>query len=270
MVDFREIINNTFHYNFHSHTQYCDGRATMEDFVIEAIKQGFLHYGFSPHSPVPVESTCNMCKTDALAYLAEVDRLREKYGDRITLYASMEVDFIDGWGPALPYFQEMPLDYIIGSVHFIPSKHDATEFIDIDGSPETFIEKMHKYFDDDIEWVVKSYFSQVNKMIEAGGFDIIGHFDKISYNSSCFKPGIDKQPWFCDLRNDTFAAIMKHNYVVEVNTKAWETKKWLFPSVDFFETLRASGATVLFNSDAHYTNLINAGRDEARKLFYQY
>lgn len=59
-MDFVSIIGSDMLYNFHSHTQFCDGRATMAEFAAEAVAQGFTHYGFSPHSPVPIQSPCNM------------------------------------------------------------------------------------------------------------------------------------------------------------------------------------------------------------------
>ena len=87
----------------------------MQDFVVEAIKEGFTHYGFSPHSPVPIESPCNMSLDDVPAYLAEVDRLRNIYGDRIKLYAAMEIDYLGPqWGPSHEYLAYMPIGYRIG------------------------------------------------------------------------------------------------------------------------------------------------------------
>ena len=43
----------TIMYNFHSHTNFCDGAAPPEDYIVEAIKQGFKSYGFSaaPEKP---------------------------------------------------------------------------------------------------------------------------------------------------------------------------------------------------------------------------
>ena len=60
MIDFIDIANTTTNYNFHTHTQFCDGHANMEEFVTEAIAMGFQHLGFSPHSYIPIESPCNM------------------------------------------------------------------------------------------------------------------------------------------------------------------------------------------------------------------
>jgi len=39
--------------NYHSHCSFCDGRAPMEDFIIQAIKMGFTGYGISSHAPLP-------------------------------------------------------------------------------------------------------------------------------------------------------------------------------------------------------------------------
>ena len=55
MIDFKNIAATSKLYNFHSHTQFCDGHAEMPEFAAKAAEMGFSHYGFSPHSPVPIE-----------------------------------------------------------------------------------------------------------------------------------------------------------------------------------------------------------------------
>ena len=121
MIDFKEIAAKSSLYNFHSHTQFCDGRAPMEDFAAKAVELGFTDYGFSPHSPIPAPSSCNMSKDDTISCFKEIDRLRSMYRGKIDLFASMEIDYLDeSWGPANPYFDTLPLDYRIGSIHFVP------------------------------------------------------------------------------------------------------------------------------------------------------
>ena len=93
MIDFNKIINKSHQYNFHTHTQYCDGRANIEEFVVEAIKQGFVALGFTPHSPILVDSICNMKMDDVGTYINELISLRNKYSDKIDLYTSMEIDY---------------------------------------------------------------------------------------------------------------------------------------------------------------------------------
>ncbi len=258
MIDFSAIISTTDRYNFHSHTQYCDGRASMEEMVKAAIDDGFEHWGFSPHSPVPIESPCNMSHDSVKSYFDEVTRLKEVYGDRISLYASMEIDYLGAeWGPSNPYFDTLPLDYRIGSVHFVPS---ADGLVDVDGSEATFIKKMDRYFNNDIHYVVNSFYDESIKMVEAGGFDIIGHFDKIGRNAAAFNPGIESESWYIKRVNDLIDAIIEHGPAVEINTKAWNDVRRLFPRVEYLPRLFDAGITVLVNSDAHYPDKVDAGR----------
>ena len=269
MIDIPALVQKSECYNLHGHTQFCDGHADMEQFIIRAIDEHFTHYGFTPHAPTSVPSTCNMSREAVPLFLAEIDRLRETYGNRIHIMAGMEIDYIDGFGPSDPYFQSLPLDYRIGSVHFIPTIADEHVFVDIDGRFERFRQKMVQFFDSDIEWVVRTYFSQMTRMVEQGGFDIVGHFDKIGHNASQYRHGIDCEPWYDALVRDLFCAIMDHHYVIEINTKAWSEHGRFFPNERYFDMLRAAHAPVVFNSDAHYPELINAGRNEAIKSYRQ-
>lgn len=264
-MDIIKELSSSRKYTLHSHTQFCDGRAPMQDFVVVAIKEGFTHYGFSPHSPVPIESPCNMSFDDVPAYLAEVDRLRDVYGDRIKLYAAMEIDYLGPqWGPSLEYFASLPLDYRIGSVHFLPTQEG--ELIDIDGSADRFKANMASKFHDDIRYVVEKFFNASAAMIEAGGFDIIGHFDKVAQNSSAYLPGIEDKQWFMDLADSLVDLICERKPIVEINTKAKLLHGRIFPSERYLPKLVAAGVPIVVNSDAHVPGLIDASRDYAFQL----
>lgn len=267
MVDFPLITAQSRLYTFHAHTQFCDGRDTMEAIVASCVKESFTHIGFSPHSPIPFGSPCNMAYDAVPEYLDELNRLQQKYGDRITIMKSMEIDFTTCCGPSDDYYQQLPLDYRIGSVHFLPSPNDPTLQVDIDGHPDEFVKKMHEYFHDDIDYVVKSYFAQSMLMVEKGGFDIIGHFDKIGFNASNYKPGIDTEPWYDHLVCQLFDAIKDKGLVVEINTKSWDSNNRFFPSARYFKMIKDSRVPVVFNSDAHYASKINSGRFEAMNQF---
>lgn len=246
-------------YNFHSHTQFCDGKAPMEEFVREAVRQRFTHYGFSPHSPLPLRSPCNMSQSDVPAYFAEVDRLRAAYGDKIKLYAGMEIDYLGPqWGPAHPYFDSIPLDYRIGSVHFIPNPEER--YIDIDGRYENFRGKMEQYFYRDIRYVVDTFYRQSIDMVEAGGFDILGHLDKVGHNAAHYSPGIEDESWYVRLVDMLIDAVVASGVTVEVNTKAWQDHRRMFPSTRYLSRLISAGVPILVNSDAHFPSLINSSR----------
>ena len=268
-MDFQAITATTQRYNSHTHTQFCDGHAPMEEFVKAAIDHGMTHLGFTPHSPIPVESPCNMARDAVKAYLAEVERLQTLYGSRLRIYAGMEIDYLGDYGPRDAFFEHLPLDYSIASIHFLPAMDRPGVMVDVDGKYEAFKVKMDKFFHNDIEAVVRLFFDQSVKMVEAGGFDVVGHFDKIGNNASQFREGIDKEPWYDALVLRLFEAIMDRRLTVEVNTKMWETRKRFFPHLKFFKLLKKYRTPLLFNSDAHVPALIDAGREEAMRLFSQ-
>ena len=89
-----EITAATDRYNLHSHTQFCDGHAPMETMARAASDCGMLHYGFSPHSPICVESGANMSHENVNAYLDEVNRLKSLPVELPQLYAAMELSLI--------------------------------------------------------------------------------------------------------------------------------------------------------------------------------
>lgn len=265
MFDFKTITASTDRYNFHAHTQFCDGRATMAEFADAAVDAGFLHWGFTPHSPITVESPCNMSRDNVPVFLDEVRRLQKLHDGRISFYAAMEIDYLGPQcGPALGYFQDLPLDYRIGSVHFVPTRRG--EYVDIDGRFESFRRKMAQYFDDDINYVVNAFYDQSLAMLAAGGFDIIGHYDKIGHNAAHFRPGIEQEGWYQDRVNELTDAIIDSGITVEINTKARAEHGRFFPSMEHWDRLLDAGVTITVNSDAHYTDLINASRDEALQL----
>ncbi len=248
--------------NFHSHCDFCDGHAPMEAFVQEAIRQGFIAYGFTSHAPIPVENHCNMKQERLASYLAEFDRLKKLYAPQIELYIGLEIDYLnESFHPAIDYYRNTPLDYRIGSVHYIETP-DGTP-VDTDGSPERFKGYVDTYFDGDVDEVVRCFYRSSRLMLERGGFDILGHFDKIGLNASCYRFGLANEPWYKELVYDYIGEIARRGVLAEINTKAWERWGRLFPHVDYFETMHDAGIRVVVNSDAHYPEKINSGREVA-------
>ncbi|MDE6283816.1 MAG: histidinol-phosphatase [Muribaculaceae bacterium] len=274
-MDFLKELGGSRRYTFHSHTEFCDGRATMEAFAREVVARGFTHYGYTPHSPLPIVSPCNMRREDVPRYLAEIERIKAEYGDRCRFYAGMEVDYLgEEFGPSDSYIQSLPLDYLIGSVHFIPNQKGR--LIDVDGRFESFRRKMHDYFDDDIRYVCETFYAQSHAMLEAGGLDIIGHYDKIGQNAACYQPGIEDEPWYRELADDLTQHIIEYNaghndrqLTVEINTKAYADHDGrLFPHRRHWERLIDGGVPVIVNSDAHVPALIDASRTIPLSILY--
>lgn len=250
-------------YNFHSHTQYCDGHAPMIDMARSAVACGFTAYGFTPHSPVPIPSPCNMSADKVEEYLAEVKRIQAMPElSSCRFYAGMEIDYLgDEWGPAHAYFHTLGLDYTIGSVHFIPSQDG--EPVDIDGKFENFKRKMRDNFRGDIDYVVETFYDRSKAMILAGGFDILGHFDKIGQNAGYYAPGIEDGTHYRSRVGEIIDLIIERDLTIELNTKARKEHGRFFPGERYLPRLVDAGVKILVNSDAHHPDRLNASRGEA-------
>jgi len=251
--------------NYHSHCSFCDGRAPFEEFVKEAITQGFYSYGVSSHAPLPFPTQWTMEWEQMEAYLDEFNNLRQKYADEIELYVGLEIDYLnEESNPSVARFTELPLDYRIGSVHLL---YDAAgEVVDIDCSPAVFKERVDRHFNGDVLRVVRMYFDRLFRMVELGGFDILGHADKMHYNASCYHPGLLDEPWYEALMKDYFSLVASRGYLVEINTKAYDSLGTFYPNSRYWELMKEYQIKILVNSDAHYPERINAGRMEALRL----
>lgn len=271
--DSRDIMNSCARgllngmYTLHSHTEFCDGRAPMDVMARAAFDAGMMVYGFTPHSPLPIESPCNMKWEDVDAYLKEADRLKHEYDCKMGILTGMEVDFLsDDFGPHSPEIQAIPLDYRIGSVHFVPNQRG--ELFDCDGSVERFARNLKEHYDSDLRYVVERFFDQTLRMIELGGFEIIGHFDKIIGNATPLDDSIEQSGWYRRLVEKTISALKGSEIFVEINTKALDSRNRFYPDPVWWPALIEAKLPLLVNSDAHYPELINAGRPDALSLLY--
>src|ERR1700712_5369972 len=100
--------------NFHTHSNYCDGKGQLSDYIQSAFDSGVFSLGFSSHAPLPFAAKWCMKPEDLDGYLSEIELLNQRHAG-IELYKSLEVDFI----PDLisPADFRSKLDYTIGSVH---------------------------------------------------------------------------------------------------------------------------------------------------------
>ncbi len=248
--------------NYHSHSLYCDGHAPIRDFLDEAVRQGFTSYGVSPHAPLPWTTRWTMLALELPVFIHEMHRLREEYKERLELYCGLEIDHIDqDINPQAGIFKNLTLDYKIGSVHLIHNQ--AGRLVDIDLNVEKFRKAVDDSFSGDVEYVVGKYFEAQMEMARTGGFDILGHMDKISFNVESYRPGLTSSRFYTDKVERLLELATSKSYIIEVNTKAYAKQGVTFIGRAHYHLLKDMGAKVVVNSDSHYPSLINAGRMEA-------
>lgn len=258
------FLGDSRDYNLHTHTPYCDGRSSIRDMADEAARIGMTVLGFSSHGPVSLGSPCNIPFPDVAPYLAEIREVSEIY-QPLKILCGMEIDYLDkDEGPHSAYFQDLGLDYSIGSVHFLRDRKG--EFQDCDGKPERFVGYLKYNFGNDLRYVVEKYFDAYLEMIGAGGFTILGHPDKIARNASFVDAGIESYPWYQRWVKTLIEEASKKDCIMEVNTKIMTREGRIFPAEGLLPEVIAAGIPLVVNSDAHEAELLTSGREKAFEI----
>ncbi|MDE6290444.1 MAG: histidinol-phosphatase HisJ family protein, partial [Muribaculaceae bacterium] len=230
----------------------------MADMVKAAYEAGFSVWGISPHSPICCPSGANMKACDMDAFIFEASRLKKEYDGRMRILTGMEVDYIsDEFGPHIDYFRRLPLDYRIGSVHFVRTRDGRP--VDVDGPADRFIKYLEVEYAGDLRYVAETYFAEELEMLERGGFDIIGHLDKIGDNGSHAQTDLEDQDWYAVLVEKVISEAVKKDVVIEINTKKFETGHRFFPAERWWPLLKKYDARLILSTDAHYPDKVAAG-----------
>ena len=230
------ILNDMIDY--HMHGEFC-GHSTgaLEEYVLRAVELGLAEIGFSDHLPKVVDPDPYhaMLIKRLPEYVAEVDRLRQKYSDRITILLGIEADYFVGYeDDTASLIASQPFDYVIGALHFLGDWH--------------FSSKSHRdrYSVEDPEEVFPQYFGLLSKMIGTGLFDIIAHPDSIKKVG--FTPSSSMEWYYRDIAS----MLEKHGMAIEVNTSGLRRGAGtIYPEETFLRVCAERDIPVTLGSDAH-------------------
>ncbi len=102
--------------DLHLHSNWSDGASTIEDYVKKALEFGYEYIAITDHSK-SLKVANGLSEEDLLRRNYEIDKLNEKYGNRIRILKGTEVDILpDG---SLDYPDEIlsQLDFVVASIH---------------------------------------------------------------------------------------------------------------------------------------------------------
>ena len=255
--------------NYHSHSTFCDGRSHPEVFVKHAISKGLKAYGFSSHAPLPFLTNWTMKEDDVDEYFQEIDRLKVKYKDQIEIYAGLETDYLTPeFNAKSDYFRNLPTDYLISSIHYI-SHPESGQLMPIDGSFQEFKRGVDAYFGGDLRLAIERFFDLSKQMVELGGFDLVGHADKIYLNASRYSVFDTLKNIVDDLMDDLLLTISKSGIILEINTKSVESKGVTYPMRHYFERIHELNIPITINCDTHNPDNVIQGKSTTAQLLHQ-
>ena len=243
--------------NLHTHTKFCDGSSTAEELVKEAIDKGFVSLGFSAHAYAPYGTS--YCMTDEAGYIAEIERLKQKYSQNIELYLGIEED-------AFHYADRSKYEYLIGSMHYVKAQD---ELLPIDLG-EDCVKKILDTFGGDVEKVASSYYSAFYDYVTKRRPDVVGHVDLLTKYDELGEPYFLAKPEYDKIAEDCVARLATQGYLFEVNTGAISRglRKTPYPAPNLLHTIKKNGGSVILNSDCHSFGNLDCKFDETKELLY--
>jgi histidinol-phosphatase (PHP family) len=254
-------------FNYHTHCHYCDGKEPPEQYVLEALDQGFQSLGFSSHAPVPFENKFSIAADMLPEYCSEIRSLKEKYRSQLDIFLALEADYIPGITSDLEKLREQcGLDYIIGGIHLVRPVGDERLWF-IDGSLQlTYDSGLAALFGNDARKAVTAYYHQVNEMLEEQRPDIVAHIDKIKMHNKgrFFDEG---ESWYRNLAYEALRLMQETGCILEINSRGLYKQRcndW-FPSAWILEQALHLDIPVTISSDAHHPSELSLMFNETQQ-----
>jgi histidinol-phosphatase (PHP family) len=237
----------------HVHTTFSvDARATMVEMVEQAIRLGLRELTFTEHLDLdPADEGCDYLRPDE--YLAEIARCQQVYGDRITIRAGLEVGDVQRFGDEIARrLADLPLDFVIGSVHFI------------DGY---FVGAADYLNSRDEAAAIGDYFEQVLLASAAGGFAVHGHLDVFKRRSTPMYGPFQPEAWAEPIR-EALRRLIAGGRGIEINTSGVRTPaQEPCPGLTILRWYRELGGEILtLGSDSHRVEHLGYGLEVGAEL----
>ncbi len=241
--------------NFHTHSVFSDGKNTIEEIIETAINKGFLSIGISDHSYTEFDDCFCMKKDDFDSYIAKMNEVKVKYGDKIDILTGMEFDFY-----STDVKREL-LDYTVGSVHYV--KKNGI-YYGVDHSPDGEKQGIDEGCGGDVHAYIKEYYNSLCQHVTDNKIDIVGHFDVLA------KFGLidEDEDFYRKAAIEAADYIVERGVVIEINTGAVFKKLKDHPYPNFFILKRIceKGGNVIIDSDSHMIGSLDFYFDESAQL----
>lgn len=237
-------------FDYHVHSTYSvDCNIPIEQSCLAAIAAGVTEIAITDHvDHVPADLGYGYYRPEA--YLRELDENRDRFAGQITVLRGIEVDYNDSTVEVVEKFLDTyaaEYDFIIGSVHYF-----------CDGAmifPDYFAGRT-------LDDVFLPYLDQVERAVETGWFNTIGHLDLPKRYAPRTHRNYDPVQ-FRERLNPIFDRMIAKGIGFEINTSGLrQTPRTSMPSgvVVRWYTDRG-GRIITTGTDSHAAQTVGAGLD---------
>ena len=241
--------------NLHTHTVLCDGKATAEELVLEAISKGFVSLGFSAHAYASYG--LSYCLKDEEEYINEINRLKKKYSKDIEIYLGIEEDAFE---PA----DRSKYEYLIGSMHYINA---SGRYLPIDLG-EHCVRDCLAAFNGSVADTSRAFYSAYYDYVRARRPDIVGHFDLLTKYDELAEPYFQGHAEHDEIARHFIGKVASEGYLLEVNTGAISRgmRKTPYPAPGLLYEIKRCGGSIILTSDCHVPGMLDCKFEETRAM----
>lgn len=221
-------------YNFHNHTYRCGhATGTDEEYVLEAIKNGYEVMGFSDHAPYLFpkshHSGYRIQLDKAQDYANSIKALKEKYKSVIDIKLGYELEYFPAlWDEEIEYLKGFEYDYLILGQHYTDNEYEP--FAHYSGHETDSVAVLDKYI------------SQVIIGAKTGYFTYIAHPDLINFTG-------DKEVYLKKMKN-MIETLKELDIPLEFNFLGYTSHR-NYPNPDVWKIIAEVGNRVVIGLDAH-------------------
>jgi histidinol-phosphatase (PHP family) len=256
--------------DYHVHSDYSqDAEGSVSDYCRQAVTIGLTEICFTPHFEIDPKRKAldDRVRLDGKfvpmlsnwidAYIRDVEQARADFAP-LKVRLGVEV----GYDPTIEreiadWLKRYPFDYVLGSIHCIDhiaiTAHDENDFYYANASAQEATE---------------GYFDLLNRAIDSGLFDAIGHIDVFKkYSLDKFGPELMEraQPYWPGV----FERILRYpGLTIEINTSGLRhAPAETYPSESVLTIARDAGLRhVAIGSDGHRLKHLGFGLEKGHEL----
>jgi len=233
--------------NYHTHHELC-GHAigNCEEYAVEAIKHNFQELGYSDHAPNPKinDFGVRMRQKDFLGYIEEIETVKKKYKDVLTIKKGIEVEYFYDHED---YYDDLKshLDYMILGQHYISFTRS--------------IDNIQSSFALSTDREIELYAEFVCEGLKTKRFDILAHPDLYmcgykDWNQKAIK--VAHKILKCAEETDTIIEFNANGYRRGIR-KTPQGNLPPYPRLEFWELAKQYKVRTILSSDCHTPEHLN-------------
>lgn len=250
--------------DFHMHSNYSDGIATIEDMAKSAIEKGLTTIAITDHMPLPFKPWYAVGMDQIQAYRDGIARVGELYKSKLTILTGLEIEYMPEIHDWIESIVAMGWDFLIASVHGLLI--DNSHFL-INENEKEFNKILNNAFNGDIRALCRQYYHTLNQAVSTGWCDSCGHLDVIKKFNQSNQYFDEKSPWYQKLVEETLDVIKAHHLKMEINTAGRiHPIGTAYPSPWIIKSAMKRGIPIIMGSDSHASETPGQYFDQVKNL----